>query len=356
MLKNECFIIKEMSFLKINDPLKRDTIVKEYLDLKNRIRSNLLSEKVGEMQLQTDLSKFYRPITETQKATTREITEGLKPISERLENIRREVQDIPSTISAEIAIKKYEKELKEEEKRKKELEKKDEEDEEDEEEEEEEEEDKYKHLGKTAFNYLHNKGSYKSDLPFGIHEGNDGFYYLGARRDPSKENNYFLNSKYKLTIANNNILVDDEKFIGTPGLWELIMADVPEPKLIEPSDLDSYKRLLLKTNVLHRDFDPKNPYPRASTSYKWTNILSPIWDEITAGKGLPKPPKTKGSGVVVIPSDPNALLERLDLLLASQEAGHTGVRNELVSICDELKRQGVLDTNAYKRLNHIIKK
>ena len=62
------------------------------------------------------------------------------------------------------------------------------------------------------------------------------------------------------------------------------------------------------------------------------------------------------SGVVVIPSNPNALLERLDLLLASQEAGHTGVRNELVSICDELKRQDVLDTKAYKKLNHLIKK
>ena len=64
----------------------------------------------------------------------------------------------------------------------------------------------------------------------------------------------------------------------------------------------------------------------------------------------------EAEGVVVIPSDPNALLERLDLLLASQEAGHTGVRNELVSICDELKRQDVLDTKAYKKLNHIIKK
>ena len=75
-------------------------------------------------------------------------------------------------------------------------------------------------------------------------------------------------------------------------------------------------------------------------------------------KGLREPPKKEknGSGVVVIPSDPNALLERLDLLLASQEAGHTGVRNELVSICDELKRQGVLDTKAYKKLNHLIKK
>ena len=50
----------------------------------------------------------------------------------------------------------------------------------------------------------------------------------------------------------------------------------------------------------------------------------------------------KRKGVVVIPSDPNALLERIDLLLASKEAGNTGVKNEVVSICDELKRKGVL--------------
>ena len=64
----------------------------------------------------------------------------------------------------------------------------------------------------------------------------------------------------------------------------------------------------------------------------------------------------EGKGIVIMPIDPNALLERFDLLFASQEAGHTGVRNELVSICDDLKRQGVLDTKAYKKLNSIIKK
>ena len=66
-----------MSFLKISDPVKRYQTIKEYLELKKNIRDNLLSDRTGELQLQTKLSKFYRPITETQKATTREITEGL---------------------------------------------------------------------------------------------------------------------------------------------------------------------------------------------------------------------------------------------------------------------------------------
>ena len=164
---------------------------------------------------------------------------------------------------------------------------------------------------------------------------------MGAIKDPNGE---YKGNKKILTIAYNNIFVDDEKFRGTPGLWELIMED--KPKNYTKEDLDNYGNLLVKTNALHQNFDPENQYPRASRSYKWQNILSTIW----AAKAY------KGEGIVVIPSDPNALLERLDLLLASQEAGHTGVRNELVSICDELKRQGVLDTNSYKKLNHLIKK
>ena len=97
-----------MSFLKISDPSKRDSIVKEYLELKKKIRDNFLSERIGEQQLQTDLSKFYKPITETQKTTAREITEGLKPIREGIDNI-------PEIILGRDAIKEYEKELEEEE-------------------------------------------------------------------------------------------------------------------------------------------------------------------------------------------------------------------------------------------------
>ena len=83
-----------MSFLKTSDPAKRDAIVKEYLELKKNIRDNLLSERTGELELQTDLSKFYKPITETQKATPREITEGLKSIREGIKKLPKAMQPI----------------------------------------------------------------------------------------------------------------------------------------------------------------------------------------------------------------------------------------------------------------------
>ena len=66
-------------------------------------------------------------------------------------------------------------------------------------------------------------------------------------------------------------------------------------------------------------------------------------------------PSTSGTGLKILPSDPNALIERFDLLFSSKKAGHTGVINEIVSILDELKRQGVINVNDYKKLNRLIK-
>ena len=294
-----------MSFLKISDPLKRDVIVKEYLELKKKIRDNLLSERIGEQQLQTDLSTFYKPITETQKATTREITEGLKPIKEGIEKIPEAIQTIV----------------------------------EEEEEEEEYEEDR-ELVGDIAYYYLNIPNP---DKDFGItKKGKD--HYIGKEHVIIKDNNIFLP---KL----------GEKFIGTDGLWELLTSI--NPQNFDDKDEDMYEDLMIMTNALHRDNDENNPHPKGNhKSYKWVNIIRPIWYRNKGGIYRYSKEKEgyQGEGVIIIPSDPNALLERLDLLLASQEAGHTGVRNELVSICDELKRQGVLDTKAYKKLNHIIKK
>ena len=195
-------------------------------------------------------------------------------------------------------------------------------------------------IGEIAYNFLNRPNR---DTNFGIHK-EKGHHYIGNQHVIIKENNIFLPKI-------------NEEFVGTKGLWELIMSKNPENFTDE--DYDNYEDLMTITNAIHRNNDEDNPHPKGNhKSYKWLNILKPIWNRKKGGIFMfPKKKEGyQGEGVVVIPSDPNALLERLDLLLASQEAGHTGVRNELVSICDELKRQGVLNTKAYKKLNHLIKK
>ena len=66
------------------------------------------------------------------------------------------------------------------------------------------------------------------------------------------------------------------------------------------------------------------------------HTLKPIWDEkyLRTGNGI-----TPSLPPIVVPCDPIALVERLDILMASKTPGNTGVKNELVSVCDELLRQ-----------------
>ena len=146
-----------MSFLKISDPAKRDAIVKEYLELKKNIRDNLLSERTGELELQTDLSKFYRPITETQKATAREITEGLKPIREGIEKLPQAMQPIGEATGEAP------------------------------EEEEEEEEDK-KLVGEIAYEFLN---KLNTDKTFGVHKIRD-HHYIGIKHVIIENNDIIL--------------------------------------------------------------------------------------------------------------------------------------------------------------------
>ena len=87
---------------------------------------------------------------------------------------------------------------------------------------------------------------------------------------------------------------------------------------------------------------PNNPSkPKSSKSQKYKQVIKPIWDT-KVGKGV----------AIVIPQDPDALVEMLSLRMASFAAGKPGVRNEIVSIhvCDELLRTGSINKTEYKNI------
>ena len=60
-----------MSFLKITDPKKRDLIVNDYLKTKEHIKKQQTEERTGERDLQKDLGKLFRPITDVQKVRSK---------------------------------------------------------------------------------------------------------------------------------------------------------------------------------------------------------------------------------------------------------------------------------------------
>ena len=327
-----------MSFIKVTDPRKREELIRDFIETRKRIKDNFIARKVGEAEYQTGLTKLFKPVTETQKATAKEITDAQKATVEKFTSellpIKESIDKLPGAISFPTfpALELTEEELIK--------------------------------IGPIARKYI------QSNL--GHTTTRAGLY--------SEDDN--LNIGYRpVKIENDDIIIDDERFNGTTGLWELITSNnIPEKEKYKAEDLLNYITIMHITKATY----DKNNKRIGGKNNKMNNLIKPLVIALEKGGGdkLIKEinkyfrfeeetdeeeeyeeyeeeytlSPTKGTGLKILPSDPNALIDRFDLLFSSKKAGHTGVRNEIVSILDELKRQGVLKTNEYKKLNSIIKK
>ena len=98
------------------------------------------------------------------------------------------------------------------------------------------------------------------------------------------------------------------------------------------------------TKALRRNNDEIETKPKANKSWKWKHIFKPTWDEkdLYTRNGI-----TRSVSNIILPCNPIALLEILDILMESIASGNTGVRNELVLNCDELLRRNLIDKHQY---------
>src|SRR5688572_7143515 len=317
-----------MSFLKITDPAKRDLIVTEFLKTKKNIQQNFLNEKLGDIGLQQELTKFYKPIVDSQSTISKEQNALLSTIKENSAATSNALQALLASISSSIKAIQYPQYRSIEEQ------------------EEQEEQDKVLsetartlNLGKIASKYALSYASNK--IPFRI-------YFNDQTREFSIRDTV-------VNIQDDDIKVGNKTYVGTPGLWALLTLE--KPTNFNVNDLNNYGEIMWTTRAMEHPDNPNKVL--SSRGYKYKNIIKPIWemyaknitpnwDKLLGRKKGEAGEETVGEGVVVLPQDPNALVEMLSLRLASFQAGNTGVRNEIVGICDELLRQGVIDTDSYK--------
>ena len=332
-----------MSFIKIKDPRKREELIRDLIETRKRIKDNFIAKKVGESEYQTGLSKLFKPVTETQKATAKEITEaqkaatekitqGLLPIKEGLENLT-----IIQPIEAGEPIPAIEMT-----------------------------EEQITTIGSIASNFLqqtHGRTATQSDIkPVKLTEG------------------LFKIGNTEITVKDDDLIIKGKKYEGTPGLWRLITSkDKPNKTEYKLDDLYNYAYIMYDTNTTRQGFNKENK--RVGGNKKMNELIKPLviaienenieeevkkflpdeetdeeTDEYEEFEDDNPKPGTSGTGLKFLSSDPNALIDRFDLLFSSQKAGHSGVRNEIVSILDELKRQGIINVKEYKKLNSLIKK
>ena len=301
-----------MSFLKISDPKKRDEIVKEFIKRKKRIYQDSVNNNLSDASFQTDLTKMYKPLLdsnntrkESMKGAADKLSEGMLSLTSSPHALTSSPKALasssfPHTTPEMLTDNKQ----------------------------------KFMNVGKIASRYLKMFASSKNqmDKTFGVLL-KEGELFVG--KDP-------------MTIDDNDIIIGDKSYPGTAGLWELITKNDPDETTYNDEDVKNYREIVLDTRAIESDSNPNKP--KASRSTMNRELIKLIWDEVKLkNKGK------KGSGVVFLPGNPNALIEKLDMSIAALKAGNRGSRNEAVLLCDELLRQEALDSTGYKAIQRILR-
>lgn len=165
------------------------------------------------------------------------------------------------------------------------------------------------------------------DSIYGVRLTSDGNLMVGARQ---------------VSFDNRgNLQVDGEVFRQSPGFLQLLF--LKEPRDYTKRDEKKYKRLLAKTYALHPSYDSSRP-PRASRSKKYQQVIKKIYPPATrvrkTGKGVFVEAPERVAWVHW--NDPNELVNRLEILVASRRAGHSGHTREILSIEEELREEGYI--------------
>ena len=205
-----------MTFKKIDDYKRRDELVQEHLRLKDELKDRFISKRLGEEFLVKEREKMFKPITDKQEEENKILKEQKQLFENMLNNTNNpkaitEGPEKPSSITT---------------------------------------------LGPLVQKYI---GSTDVDRTYGIR----------------KEGTKLYMGETEVKIDNNDIMVDDVTYEGTPGLWNLIMEkDITKIKKnidqgnYTENDVENYNKILNQTKVIYR----KDGRLRGTRSGKWKLI------------------------------------------------------------------------------------
>lgn len=184
------------------------------------------------------------------------------------------------------------------------------------------------------------------DGPFNVTFGvrNDGEKLL-IGNSPVTLKSHGENSPNKMTMIN----LPDKSYELTPGLFELLFQAKPDSNIVEEKDKLIYKDILIHTNVHKRGYT-SNGQIQGNSGRKYCQFIKPLFNDTVEKQGGNLPVEFQQNMLKTYKSntdfiywdDPNELIERLKVLIASKNAGNTNHDNEIISILEELKEASII--------------
>ncbi|KAK5647996.1 hypothetical protein RI129_003046 [Pyrocoelia pectoralis] len=149
----------------------------------------------------------------------------------------------------------------------------------------------------------------------------------------------------QVNIEGKDLVINGQKYEGTPGLYDLLIMNEPDESLVTEQDESNYTKILKVTNAARRLYDA-NEQLRGSRSKKYTKIIKPL---LLASSPI------SGSGATIFKelnnkaieykywNNVHELIQDLQVLWAERSAGNTGLVNEIISIVEELYEDGYIE-------------
>lgn len=176
-------------------------------------------------------------------------------------------------------------------------------------------------LGRYLHNYVTNSSEYDR---------------TGGVRADKRTKQWYMGNKPVSFHENNSMEVENARFFLTDGLLELVFKK--KPVGYTQDDLKIYKDLLEVTNAHRRAYDADKVL-RSNRSFKYMNIIKPMYKKQGGGLFVPYSQKDKE---YVYWDSVDELVDRLYLLHSSTEAGHNGLSHEIRSIEQELREANII--------------
>ena len=281
-----------MAFIGIQDPVKREETVQDYIRNIQEIRQRKENQKVHGITEKQNIEKAFQPVVQATEKSARQITNEIKNLKDTAEKKEKET-----------AEKKEPKEA----------------------------------VPQALYYYFNQFEKSKLDQYYGIYE-RDGVYMMGEKE--IKVDGY------------NNILIDNTIIKGSPGLWRLIMMKTP--KAYTSEEERDYKELVERTNVIefphiiHSSNRPGNTAKKRFLSKIFGDGSENNESEEEEDSEEEREEEKDGTGISFLPGDINGLIKQLHLLLAEFRAGNkSATKTQIVGILDELLRRSYLNQNEY---------
>lgn len=181
------------------------------------------------------------------------------------------------------------------------------------------------------------------DKVYGVKKLGEDLFILGRKVIKFTQNEIHIDDADNPNTVNNTI-----SYPLTSGLCYLLFAK--NPKGYSADDIDTYRKIMIQTSGHLK----KNTNQIKSSRGRKADLIASLFSDTNDENIVPVSPDiaTVGKGVnmhlqkynLIYWNDVNELVERLRLLFASLAAGNTGVRNEIIAICEELVERKLLKT------------